>query len=274
MFIGFICKHDNKPILFKDCWDNPRCKRRCYSIAVLKRMAYSERAKKEPGKFSTTQILAPAYQNYLKMNNAWFDSPDNLIFMIFGSAAHYFLEKDAPNCLQEEYFEDEICSGIVDCYDGSSKTLIDYKFLGKYKIKLMKISLDNADDYIRQVNRYATLLRGKGFPVEKIELHAFCRDFRNREYEEELKKEGKLDKKGNPYIVIAPCTQFDVPLIPDKENNEYFLSRKKILIDYLSGGSLEKKCPDKETWGYKRCYNYCPVNSFCEFYNKKLKKGA
>jgi hypothetical protein len=279
--IGYICPYDNKPISFKDCRE--RCRKfatfndnhialdalRCYPLPVLNAMARGNRPFIKP---STTQLCNDPHYEVLKITKDYYQSPHDLIFMIMGSANHFFLQRDATNQLQEQFLEDEICTGTIDLYDGDSQTLYDYKFLGVFKIKMMNLNFDSAEEYIKQANRYRSLLEANGFPVKDMVLVAFGRDWRRYEFVGEVAKVGKVDKMGKPYPPpVYPCQQYE---IPKYDFDPWFISQKEKLLKVLDGSLKTTECESEFRWSMdKRCRDgFCAVHEFCEYYNNNYKE--
>jgi hypothetical protein len=276
--VGFTCPSDDKPILFRECWE--RCRKgihddtlkdaiRCFPLPVLKRMALGER--KPPSDFnnwlpSTTQLLNDAHYTKLMMTRDYYKSPYEMVWAIMGSAGHYFLQKDTSNQLQETFLKDDICSGTIDLYDGTAQILYDYKFLGVYKIRSLNTNFqENGQDYIKQVNRYRSLLEKEGFKVKGQILCAFARDWRRFEFDREISNIGKFTKAGTPYASpVYPCQQFEIPI---EDHDNYFISQKKELSEVLLGKETHE-CNSMFRWANdKRCTHFCAVNQFCEYYN-------
>jgi len=272
MLKGFTCPIDNKPISFADC--KAKCRgNRCYPLPVLNKMSEQREYNIEEiisgvKTLSTTMLLAPTWYTYLRLTNPYFQSPHDLLFMVMGSGYHYFLEEEMEGCLQEEKLKDDISTGIVDLYEEKTKTLYDYKFLGKYKIQRYLEDFDNeAHDLVYQINRYRELLEKAGHPVEKMIAVCFARDFSMGIWRRELSYVGKLKKDGSPYkSPVAPCVQFDIPKV---NVSSWFKKRATALIGALKGNSVDV-CEEEDRWGDRRCHDYCAVNKFCSYYKELI----
>jgi hypothetical protein len=286
--VGFICDYDKEKISFADCftfcrkWNEVGGSPRCLPLPILKSMGWDRPKTAEDyltnkTSVTVTQLCSATYQTMQKIYHDYWVHPFDLMYMAQGKAGHYYLQKDSPNQLQEERITDDICSGQIDLFDGDTEILYDYKYIGTYKAGIINDNSDSIEEYYRQINRYASLLKGKGFNVKQMVLCAVIRDWRKWEYLTALQMQGKVRVKGGnagkPYAqAIPPVMQYQVPVIPD--NDEWFKTKKRMLLDALQTKDCDV-CGSIERWNEdKRCteYAFCPTREHCKYYQQTYKK--
>ncbi len=125
----------------------------------------------------------------------------DMIWMLFGTAAHAVLENQAETDTQfkEERLKVPICNSVLtgksDLYDAKTKTIIDYK-----TTSVWKIIFKDFENWEKQLMLYAMMWRYWGFPVEKCEIVAILKDH--------SKTQAKLDPD-YPQLPVQKIT-FDV----------------------------------------------------------------
>ena len=274
MFTKFLCP-DNLSVPISDCLKQCVKSARCFPIPILKRMGQTRPAWTPAYKWSVTELLQPMRYLYLQKTQDYAEAPQDLLFKILGSAYHYFVNKDDPDYLQEYHLENEFYRGTIDAYSISERGLYDYKFVQRYKARMLTQDLEKeGKDYIWQLNAYRLLLEEKGYPVDKMVLVIVCRDHRGYEYKAELENVGKKTKAGKPYALpIDPCYQFCIPKIGDESIRSILRQQANELSLAFQTQILPPKCSDEETWTGKRCESYCPVNLFCPDWIKFQKEA-
>ena len=178
-------------------------------------------------------------------------------------------------------------NGQVDCYQISTKTLYDNKFvsIGSILYAEGNNKYNPRKEWIQQLNIYAWLLRSKGYEVEKIQVIAWIRDL------SQFKKDMN-DIEGDVHIL-------DVPLWRNEEIEEFIKRRLNMLEQETTECTEEErwhkpakyliKYPNKISktfYSYEqarealkeggtieivkesniRCERYCELNNFCQFY--------
>jgi hypothetical protein len=226
------------------------------------------------------------------------------IWSLLGQVVHGILERAEETAIAEQRLVIEVegwkVSGQMDRFLLKEGILQDYKFTSVYKVR------DGVpEEYAKQLNIYAHILRKHGKTVNKLQIVAILRDWSKNQYMRE----------GDPY----PAHQvvlLDVPLIPDEEVAAYV--RERVLVhkeaaslpsDQLPECSAEDRWAKPDVWalmkkGQKkavrltqseeaaklaleaagpnhsikfrpgestRCKSYCSAAPFCEQY-KRMKK--
>lgn len=130
--------------------------------------------------YSATQLLKSPRQLWLERRhdeNIEVDASDK-IFSLMGTAVHYVAQVgEADHQFSETYMEEEIdgvtVSGTADLYDPETHTITDFKNTSVYTI----IYDSRRDEWEKQLNVYAWLMRKAGFQVEQLEIIAILRDW-------------------------------------------------------------------------------------------------
>lgn len=118
----------------------------------------------------------------------------DMIWMLFGTAAHAVLENQAETDTQfkEERLKmpisNSVLTGKSDLYDAKTKTITDYK-----TTSVWKIIFKDFDAWEKQLMLYAMEWQYWGFPVEKCEIIAILKDH--------SKAKAKFDPDYPPYPV-------------------------------------------------------------------------
>ena len=239
---------------------------------------------------STTELLNGTCQAYLERITDYYIDPQSRAFSLAGTLHHEKLENSASvlSRLESELpLEHFGITGIVDLYDKETRTIIDYKLTGSYKVaqclglqyrhvphptekykrnsrwgkkgqpKRMKqfyIDENTIDfgDWGWQLNFYRLLLEKNSYPVDKMLMQLTVRDGGVQ-----IARERGVDR--NIYLL-------EVPKIHDDHLTNKFLSKKVSLESALSSGVMPEQCTEEERWGGNKCRNYCPVSDACIYY--------
>ena len=258
------------------------------SLPTLLHMSKDRDPDRKP---STTELIQGTCQSYLQRTQDYYIYPDDNAFSLAGTLHHLKLEESSSvvdRLGSEITVESNGITGTVDLYDKDTKTLIDYKFSGSYKIakclgiqvkhgyhptevykksgrwgkagtprrvKEFYIDKDTADmeDWGWQVNFYRYLLEQNGYPVDSMYVQATVRDAGLQ-----VSRERGLDKK--IYMI-------EVPYINNEHLLDMFTVKRDALLLSLDNEELPDKCTDEETWNGTKCKSYCSVRDICP-YNK------
>jgi len=279
MQVGFICTNGEE-VLFKDCMEN--CKNHCVSLPTL-----SILSKQRPwtGLPSTTQLITGTRYTLLKIFKDYYEDIQKLAWILLGNKVHKSLEDNDTEGTSEISFANRIQSGIADYYSPKNFTLWDYKNSGSYKVKkalglvsikisdplgerykksgrgykkgdIKQVTVWNQDqsavdmwEWILQTNRYAIWLEDSGRPVKKIKIEIIVRD-------------GGL-KAAATYGIDKNIVVIDIPILDRKYVLDYFNKKAKTLRTAIAL-MWSPLCNNKETWGGRKCENYCPVSKYCK----------
>lgn len=166
------------------------------------------------------------------------------IWSLLGQVVHGILERSDDTAITERRLYVDVLGwrvgGAMDRFVLKEGLLQDYKFTTVYKVR------DGiTEEFAKQLNIYAHILRANGEKVNKLEIVAILRDWSKNQYKRE----------GAPY----PSNQvviLDVPIIDDKEVRQFIEERVK-----LHQAAIEEKdstkllpCTKEERWAKDDVY--------------------
>lgn len=258
---------------------------------------------------SVTSLLKPAQLLQLEKRHEEEITEDvsDRIWSLLGQVVHGILERAEETAISERRLYIDVegwrVGGQMDRFLLKDGLLQDYKFTSVYKVR------DGvSEEFAKQLNIYAHILRANGEEVKKLEIVAILRDW----------SKNAFVREGAPYpehqVVLL-----DVPIIPPEEVEAFIVERIRLhkastLLpsDQLPPCSKEERWVRDEKWaimkkGMKRatrlcnseeaaemaleaagsghsikhrqgistrCESYCPVKQFCSQYKKiKQTKG-
>ncbi len=221
---------------------------------------------------SVTELINPPRPRILKKKH---DQDivvyaSTLINVCLGQAVHKGIEEatktgTAERRLSVNVLGWEISGGMDNYHDG---VLVDYKTCNKWKTVLCNDGV--VDEFEKQLNIYAEILRSNDIPVTELKIFAIFKDWNRAEFKTYNQK-GKIFeanvKSGYPE---KEWLYFPLRLWSEEEAKFYLNERVKIHQE------AEKKlpfCQPHEIWGGRRCMDYCEVNNFCEQYQESRKTG-
>jgi hypothetical protein len=238
----------------------------------------------------------------------------DMLWAMDGKATHATMENVDKERYKTEWPITEVVEGVtvsgrLDVYDTKTATIIDYKRTSIWSV----IFQSSKVEYENQLNVYAYLLRGAGYPVKKLQIFRFIKDWRRSEARKDPERYPAI-----PFIVI------DILLWDDKKAEEYLFNRVRLHklaatsdINFLEC-SVEERWAKPDTWavysktkdgkkfkeradrvlespdaaqdyidknnleGAKvefrpgldvRCQDYCSVSQFCPYWQKKMKEA-
>lgn len=224
------------------------------------------------------------------------------IWSLVGQSIHGILERAEETAIAERRLYVEVdgwrIGGQMDRFVLKEGLLQDYKVTSVYKVR------DGIpEDFAKQLNIYAHILRANGEEVKKLEIVAILRDWSKNAVERE---------EGYPEHQVAVL---DVPIIPDDEVLSFMKERVKAHKEAVSLPSEQlPPCTKEDRWAkpdvwaimkgnnkraaklcyseeaaqvaletagkghdieYRegvstRCEKYCPVKKFCSQYKKMI----
>lgn len=283
---------DGFEIKIEECIEKCRMDGRCVSKPTLIVMARGRR--RWTGKISATQGLNGTRLEYLKIKHEYAESPVSRAFALLGTFHHLKLQQaEIGNALAEERLEDEFGFGTFDYYEAEERALYSFKTAGSYKVNRAlgkkKVTKDvetgevyksgarkgqpktrkestwsmtepDVFEWQMQDSRYAWMLSGMGFPVEKIYVQVTVRDFTAQ-----TARQYGLDRQ----IYVIPIDVFPKDVV-----EEFYRTKQAELSGYLSLGMIPPPCDPRERWAEedvndletpgRRCSGYCPVWSYCD----------
>ena len=249
------------------------------SLPTLLHMSSDREPDRKP---STTELLQGTCQSYLQRKEDYYIHPEDNAFSLAGTLHHLKLEESSH---QNHYLSNRLGSeiplesigitGIIDLYDNYTKTLVDYKFSGSYKIaKCLGIKhkyVQHPTELYKRSGRWGkagTPKRIKEFYIDEDSVDMedwgwqvnFYRYLQAtvRDAGLQIARERGIDKK---------IYMMEVPFINNEHLLERFEVKRDALIWALEHNDLPDKCTKEETWGGVKCKSYCPVRDICP-YNK------
>lgn len=196
--------------------------------------AVSQQRRPIPGRYSVTQLIGSPLQRILKIKywDHLVQDVSDMLWMLLGSAAHYILEKHAPeDSFAEEKFVVEydgaLISGIADLWHAG--TISDYKVTSVFSFLL-----GEKPGWINQLNVYRLLYHIAGFETQKLVIHAILRDWVSR----------KASLSDYPPV---PFQSVEVPLWSLDEAKAY-LSERIILHRQAEEALDAPVCTAEERW--------------------------
>jgi hypothetical protein len=206
--------------------------------------------------FSITELLDPPKIRVLQRAHAEEIEEDvsDYIFTMLGKGFHLAVENAHSSGVAEKREEIVIdgfrVSGAPDLFEEGF--IYDWKVTGAYKV--MKRLYD---DWEKQLNGYAMILRSKSLQVKGLRVMPVIRDWNFRD----------SFKNGYPK---APALVVDIPLWEEEKAVPFF--RERISLHMAAERGLPD-CTDEETWQGRRCERFCSVSQFCVQFQKS-KKGV
>jgi len=188
---------------------------------------------------SVTSLLKPPQQRALEIRHKEELTEDvsDRIWSLLGQVVHGILERAEETAIAEERLFIDVegwkVGGQMDRFLLKEGLLQDYKFVTVYKIR------DGVpEEYAKQLNIYAHILRKNGKKVKKLQIVAILRDWSKNQYARE----------GDPY----PAQQvvlLDVPIIPDEEVEAYIKERVLLHKEAISLPSDQlPECSKEDRW--------------------------
>jgi hypothetical protein len=209
------------------------------------------------------RILKKKYQDQITVD------AESLLNVTVGNTIHNAIEDATKVGHAERRMEIAVdgwvLSGGMDYYhDG---TLTDYKTANKWKTVLSNDG--RIEEWEKQLNVYAHILREHGVPVSDLQIWAYFKDWNRGEF-------GQYSKKGHIFRPNLSCgypekewLSIPIELWTPEAAKAYV--EERIALHQEAEKALPL-CPSDELWGGRRCKDYCDVNKWCEQYQNKEKK--
>jgi len=277
---------DGEEILFEDIFDNGKLDmmRMGITIPMLKELSKQRDPDRKP---SVTECLSGTCESYLKRVEDYYIDPQEHAFALAGTLHHSKLEDNAEEEYAEIFMESLGITGIADLYDEESKSLIDYKNSGSYKVaQVLGIQHFFGDDPTGAVYKRktkwglaGTVRKLKQFYIDDEKADFGDWDWQLNCYRYMLEKSGKEVK--NMYIQITvrdggiqmardrgidrKIYLVEVPYIHNDHIVKKFTEKRDALLRHLETKTTPSACTEEESWGGKKCEQYCDVRSMCPY---------
>ena len=282
---------DGGLITFKEVFEEGKLdlERMGIVMPMLRELAKQRDPNRKP---SVTECLTGTCEAYLKRTKDYYIDPQQHAFALAGTLHHARLENNVDEESAEISLEGMDITGIVDLYDEESKSIIDYKNAGSFKVS-QALGLDF---YLEDDPTGAVYLRNgkwgkKGDPKkvkrfwpnpEKVDLGDW--GWQINCYRYMLEKDGKEVKDMYVQITVRDggiqaardrgvdrnIYLIEVPYIHNDHIEEKFAGKRDLLLEALELERLPEKCSEEETWGGKKCEYYCDARELCPYVNKQL----
>jgi len=188
---------------------------------------------KGDAEISVTGLLKPPRQAVLEKQyqNEITEDVSTRMWSLLGQSVHTILERANRTAIAERRLSMEIegwqVSGGMDLYE-EDNTLIDYKITSVHKLLQ-----GDLEDWARQLNSYAVLLRHHGHEAKKLQVVAILRDW------------SKMEAKRNPDYPQAQVVNISIPLWePDKA---IAFMRERVILHQQARVKLPE-CTPEERW--------------------------
>lgn len=216
-------------------------------VEAIKNRLYS------PGEsdVTVTGLIAPVQQTVLKQRHAdeLVEDAADRIYSLQGESIHTILER-AGKGLEDYIVEERFyytykgvkLGGQIDIFDKKHGILQDYKVTSVYSVR------DGLkEEYVKQANINAFILRQNGYKVDGLQIVAILRDWRKMERERDVadsKARGYRPRYPEHQVVLLP-----VPMIPDEEVQAYIHERINLHIKARHQTDAElPPCSAEERW--------------------------
>lgn len=221
---------------------------------------------------SVTELINPPRIRVLKkkLYDQIVIEASSLLNVTVGQAIHKSIQDATKTGVSErrldcEIFGWKVSGGMDHWVDG---ILSDWKTANKWKTVLSDTG--NIEEWEKQLNCYAHILRSHDIPVSKTKIWAYFKDWNRGEHSRYSKQGGIFDPGYKAGYPDNEWLYFDLRLWSPEESKSYMEERVKLHQDADKALPL---CPKEELWNGKRCSDYCIVSFGCSQYQSTLKEN-
>lgn len=191
-----------------------------------------------------TEIIGPAFYNYLRKTKDYkVDAADN-IFSLFGRAVHSILEAsetDKNNIVEKRFFKSYDIGGKlyklggkIDLYEGERQQLSDFKVTSIHKIN-EALSGRLPDEWKWQLNILRLLMKhDSGIDVKSLSITGIARDWRESER--------------HTYVARSPISAIHIPILNGDDVERYIVERLTDHVTIVDRLSSVSECSQEERW--------------------------
>lgn len=211
--------------------------------------------------FSVTELLKPSRQWVLQLKHSeeLVEDVEDRLWSLYGQVVHLILERaNRKDFAEERLFvsvNEKILSGQIDTLSLDDGTLSDWKFTSSFGFSK---GMKPKDEWIQQLNMQNFLLNKNGYHPKKLQIVGLLRDF-------QLSK-AKFDPKYPKHPVMIQ----EIPMWSLEDTENFIIERMK---SHRQAMEILPNCTPKETWGSRRCQDYCNVSKFCDQYKSACQTG-
>ena len=279
----------------------------CYNLpeAIVQAIKHNWYSGHKEHRFaSVTELLKPTKQFILNERHykEIVQDASDMIWMLLGSAIHKVLEAaEVDNSISEERLsltvEDAVITGGFDLYKDGIVT--DFKFTGVWNYTCDS----RKEEWEKQLNLYAYLLRQHGFEVKALQIVAIFRDWQKSKsisspaYPQQVETislklwddEAVLNFLRERISELRSFDELTDDMIPECSPSERWQANDQYAV-YKTGANRALRLFDsrEEAEAFrdghkeadqlhivvrsetpKRCQDYCTVHQFCHFFQQQ-----
>lgn len=215
--------------------------------------------------FSATGLAEPPRASALKerFKNTLEVDVSSRVASIIGQGTHSIAERAARPGLdicEERLFAkfkvdgiEYVVSAQLDLFEIDSGRLFDWKTTKAYAFS-KKAGGGNKIEWIQQLSVGAELLRRNGHTPKSLHIIALLKDW----------------KKDDPSHPETEVVAVDLVMWESKKVVSYVEDRIRA---HVAARADLPKCTSQETWGGRKCSQWCDANAVCEQYQQSKKTG-
>lgn len=192
---------------------------------------------------SVTELLDPPQMRYLKRKHEDEITEDvaDRLYSLYGQLIHGILERAERTAIPERRLSIQVegwkLGGGMDRFLVKEGLLQDYKFTTAYKVKKEEVP----EEWVKQLNVYAEILRQNGEQVKKLEIVAILRDW------------SKLEARRDEHYPQQQVAIISLPLIDSAEVVSYIKERVLLHQEAEKSGNFPP-CSKEERWAKDDVY--------------------
>jgi len=232
--------------------------------------------REQPDGIRVSSLLESPLRAGLKRSQPFWSKPHELLYMVDGTAVHWWLAQAGPSGAEErvhmqigtfDLASPVVVSGQPDSFNAKTGTLSDYKRMTSFGLKkLLENGLEaERPEYVWQLRFYAVLLAENGHKVvPPYQLLVWASDWRK-------------PMRGQPRD-----PRFGVfEVMPGENDRAELVTRVEALMSLEARAlRLDDACEDREKFGVvsygglgvpRRCAEYCSVNRYCPWWQMATK---
>lgn len=252
---------------------------------------------------SVTELMDPPQMRWLKRKHEDEITEDvaDRLYSLYGQIIHGILERAESKAIAERRLSIQVngwkLGGGMDRFLVQEGLLQDYKFTTAYKVK----KEEAPEEWVKQLNVYAEILRQNGEEVKKLEIVAILRDWsklearRDENYPQQqvailelpliesqevlsfIKERVALHQEASKSGIFPPCTKEErwakddvYAIMKEDQKRAVRLCASEEAAQLLLKDLNSKHYVEKRQGESVRCEAYCSVREFCDQYKKKI----
>lgn len=184
---------------------------------------------------------------------------------IIGQGMHTIAERAArPNIdiSEKRFFGDIVVDGVnyvisaqIDLFETDTGRLLDWKCTKAYAFS-KKAGGGQKPEYTAQLNVGCELMRGHGYDPKSLHILAVLKNWDERDVADGACPENKQ-------------VTVNIPMWDRGKTVDFITSR---IRSHVAAKKSLPACTYAETWGGRRCANWCDAKQVCEQYHKTINK--